>query len=285
MSGTKVNNYAIGDDNIEALMLAMDQNVKGQGSISLTEMSTTTVPKIAAGSWIENNGTVFKFDADETLTGSPSDGIVYIRIVPSTDTCTAEMTNTAPTWSDSKQGWYGTGGAANYRYIVKMNKSTYSAYTGKMILENNYALVPQGKFEKVLMLARVSGSISYNSASNLSTVISTTLDTHSGLSSSGVFTVPIKGIYRVTVDGFDLAYGNEPWMWSLIITGSVGGRSFLTNTKSTDAADLYATVNSINITKSYNTGDTIYLQAIDYYAGGPRTATASYFAIELLYPL
>lgn len=133
MSGTKVNNYAIGDDNIEAVMLTTDQIFKGLCSVSLTEMSTTTVPKIAAGSWIECNGTLFKFDADETLTGSPSDGVVYIRIIPSTDTCTAEMTNTAPTWSDSKQGWYGTSSAANYKYIGGCTKSSTS-YTYKFVL-------------------------------------------------------------------------------------------------------------------------------------------------------
>ena len=128
MAGTKVNNYAIGDSDIEAVMLTTDQIYKGQCHVSLTEMSTTTVPKIAAGSWIENNGTLFKFDSDETLTGSPSDGIVYIRIVPSTSTCTAEMTNTAPTWSDSKQGWYGTSGTANYRYIETTVSKLGSAY-------------------------------------------------------------------------------------------------------------------------------------------------------------
>lgn len=150
MSGTKVNNYAIGDDNIEALMLAMDQNVKGQGSISLTGMSTTTVPKIAAGSWIEVNGTVFKFDADETLTGSPSDGIVYIRIVPSTDTCTAEMTNTAPTWSDGKQGWYGTGGAANYRYIGGIWIKSGTSYSGKFTYQGRQLYRPAFTYTETL---------------------------------------------------------------------------------------------------------------------------------------
>lgn len=133
MAGAKVNNYAIGDSDIEAVMLTTDQIYKGQCHVTLTEMTTTTVPKIAAGSWIENNGTLFKFDSDETLTGSPSDGIVYIRIVPSTTTCTAEMTNTAPTWSDSKQGWYGTSTYANYRYVGGCTKSS-SSYTYKFIL-------------------------------------------------------------------------------------------------------------------------------------------------------
>lgn len=142
MAGTKVNNYAIGDSNIESVMLTTDQIYKGQCQVTLTEMSTTTVPKIAAGSWIENNGTLFKFDSDETLTGSPLNGIVYIRIVPSTTTCTAEMTNTAPTWSDSKQGWYGTGGAANYRYIGGIWIKYGSGYFGKFTYQNRLLYRP-----------------------------------------------------------------------------------------------------------------------------------------------
>jgi len=37
--------------------------------------------------------------------------------VPSGDSVTCAYTNTAPTWSDSKQGWYGTGATVNNRYL------------------------------------------------------------------------------------------------------------------------------------------------------------------------
>ena len=118
MAGTKRNAYAIGNTNFDAMMTTLDLDRRGKGSVTLTEMTTTTVPKIAAGSWIEVGGAVYEFTADETLSGSPSDGHVYIYIVPGTTTCTAVMTNTAPTWRDAKQGWYGTAGAATYRYIT-----------------------------------------------------------------------------------------------------------------------------------------------------------------------
>ena len=117
MSGTKVNDYSIGDSNIQSVMLTLDKAFKGFHQASLTNYNTTDESAIAAGSVVEVNGALYKFDSDESITGSPSDGTVYIYLVPSGDTVTAAYTNTAPTWSDSKQGWYGTGGNANYRYL------------------------------------------------------------------------------------------------------------------------------------------------------------------------
>ena len=117
MSGSKINDYAIGDQNIQSVMLTLDKAFKGLHQVSLTNYNTTDESAIAAGSVVEVNGALYKFDSDESITGSPSDGTVYIYLVPSGDTVTAAYTNTAPTWSDSKQGWYGTGGNANYRYL------------------------------------------------------------------------------------------------------------------------------------------------------------------------
>lgn len=117
MAGSKVNDYSIGDSNIQSVMLTLDKAFKGFHQASLTNYNTTDESAIAAGSVVEVNGALYKFDSDESITGSPSDGTVYIYLVPSGDTVTAAYTNTAPTWSDSKQGWYGTGGNANYRYL------------------------------------------------------------------------------------------------------------------------------------------------------------------------
>ena len=125
MSGSKINDYAIGDQNIQSVMLTLDKAFKGFHQVSLTNYNTTDESAIAAGSVVEVNGAFYKFDADESITGSPSDGTVYIYLVPSGDTITAVYTNTAPTWSDSKQGWYGTGGNANYRYLeFKITKAS-----------------------------------------------------------------------------------------------------------------------------------------------------------------
>ena len=117
MAGSKINDYNIGDANIQSVMLTLDKAYKGLHQVSLTNYDTTAESQIAAGSVVECGGALFKFDSNESITGSPSDGTVYIRLVPSGDTITAEYTSTAPTWSDTKQGWYGTGGDANKRYL------------------------------------------------------------------------------------------------------------------------------------------------------------------------
>lgn len=117
MSGALVNNYSQVDSNILEVQLTLDATRVGFHQVSLTNYDSTSESQIAAGSIIEVGGALYKFTANETITGSPSDGTVYIMIVPSGTTCTAQYTNTAPTWSDSKNGWYGTGGSAGYRYL------------------------------------------------------------------------------------------------------------------------------------------------------------------------
>ena len=117
MAGSKINDYGIGDSNIQSVMLTLDKAFKGQHQVSLTNYNNTSESQIAAGSVVECNGAQYQFTSNESITGSPSDGTVYIRLVPNGDTITAEYTATAPTWSDSKQGWYGTGGDANKRYL------------------------------------------------------------------------------------------------------------------------------------------------------------------------
>jgi hypothetical protein len=132
MAGSLINTYTQLDTDILALQLTSDANFVGKHNISLTNYDTTGVPAIAAGSIVECNGALFEFTADEAVTGTPSNGTVYIQIVPSTTTCTAAFTNTAPTWSDAKQGFYGTGGAANYRYLeFEMTRSSATVYSNK----------------------------------------------------------------------------------------------------------------------------------------------------------
>jgi len=117
MAGSKVSSFAIGDSNIQNVMLTLDKTFKGQHQVSLTNYNTTAESQVAAGSVIEIGGALYKFDSNESITGTPSDGTVYIMAVPSGDSVTCAYTNTAPTWSDSKQGWYGTGATANNRYL------------------------------------------------------------------------------------------------------------------------------------------------------------------------
>lgn len=136
MAGSKLNTYGVGDVNLTNLMQVLDATRLGFSAIELTEWNTSTVPKIAAGSKVEVNGALYKFDADETITGSPSDGLVYIKVVPSGDSITAEFTNTAPTWRNDLHGYYESAVSVN-RYVATVQKAT-SSYTRKRVYAWRY---------------------------------------------------------------------------------------------------------------------------------------------------
>jgi hypothetical protein len=137
MAGAKVNNYSNADSNILEVQTTLDKVFIGGTSVSLTNPSDTTSPVIAAGSKVECGGTLYKFDSNETPTGTPTDASTnYIMLVPNGATCTLAFTATAPTWSDSKQGWYGTSGTANNVYLPIRFYRLGTVYYDKHYLKN-----------------------------------------------------------------------------------------------------------------------------------------------------
>jgi hypothetical protein len=132
MAGIRINDYGIGDPDLTSLMETTDNQRIGRHAVSLTEFATTNKPKIAQGSRIEVNGSLFLFDesGDEDISGSPSDGVVYIKLTPAGETISASFTNDAPTWDDEKQGWYET--STNNRYLnfwmIKNGDNYYHKY-------------------------------------------------------------------------------------------------------------------------------------------------------------
>lgn len=201
MAGDRVNNYSQVDSDILALQLTTDKTFKGYHQLTLTEYDTTTVPAIAAGSAIECNGALYKFDTEEAISttdpvtsAAVADGTVYVCIVPGATTCTAAFTATAPTWSDSKQGWYGTGGQANYRY------SEYVIYKATTSYSKQKRVNPQSNEIQPLVKTVVSARLStaQNSTADTMTAIfnSEILDTNSEYdTSNGKFTVKYSGYY------------------------------------------------------------------------------------------
>jgi len=137
----QLNYYSNSDTSIIDLQNTADGVIIGHHQVSLTNYDNTSLPAIAIGSVVENNGAMVKFTTECAISGSPSDGSVYILLVPSGDpalgtaTVTPTFSNVAPAWSDSKQGWYGTGGSANYRYIAVLNKLSTS-YREKRYIKN-----------------------------------------------------------------------------------------------------------------------------------------------------
>lgn len=136
MAITQINEYGSSNTDIVNLQTTVDSQRIGYFQGSLTEWDTSTVPEIAAGTVFENNGALWEITTDTSIGGSPSDGKVYIYF--DCDTPAFTFTNTAPTWSDSKQGWYGTSGTVNYRYIPFIMTKATTNYTDKrVIIVNN----------------------------------------------------------------------------------------------------------------------------------------------------
>lgn len=136
MAGIKLDNFSTSDVNLTAIMSTAQAMRNGHFALSLTEMDSTTIPQIAAGSIIDLNGTLIYFDADETIGGTPVDGVTYIKLIYSSGTVTAEWTATAPVFNTSLNGWYGTAGSSGHRYVAKTIKATAN-YSGKLLLDNS----------------------------------------------------------------------------------------------------------------------------------------------------
>jgi hypothetical protein len=205
MAGDRVNNYSQVDSNILELQLTADKTFKGYHHLTLTNYDNTTVPAIAAGSAIECNGALYKFDTEEAISttdpvtsATVADGTVYVCIIPGATTCTAAFTATAPTWSDSKQGWYGTGGQANYRYasfcIIKAT-SSYSKF-----------MLNKSMRKKTCLITNLSGdqSVSSTSAKIIFNVKSYDINSEFN-TSTGVFTASQSGFYLI---GGNIALNN-----------------------------------------------------------------------------
>lgn len=80
-------------------------------------VSLNATPEIEANSVVDVDGVLYAFDADEAITGSPADGDVYVKVIASGSSITAEWTDVAlPDYDFQKKGYYN---GAGERYIAK----------------------------------------------------------------------------------------------------------------------------------------------------------------------
>ena len=125
MATDKINNYAIGDNNFESVMLTLDQTFRNKH-----DCYSFSATALKAGSVIEINGSLYPVTQDVTLPDMSSNK--YLMAVPASDgTFTLLATSTAPTWSDSKQGFYGTSTTANYKYIAVLESAVLYKYNDR----------------------------------------------------------------------------------------------------------------------------------------------------------
>jgi hypothetical protein len=135
MAGSKLNNYSSTDNNITQMQLTEDASFIGKHNLTLTNMSTTSIPAIAAGSIIECNGALYKFSTEEAISTAgvtSTDGTYFIKVIPTSSQITAAFSTVAPVFRDSLQGWYEST-SSNDRYAHFSVYSTGSSFKKAMM--------------------------------------------------------------------------------------------------------------------------------------------------------
>lgn len=131
MAGTKTSDYAVDTDKWTEMLATIEKQRKGYLGLSLTNYGNNNLPAIAAGSYIEAVGALYGFSSEEAIGGSATTGNVnYIVFDPTPITLAWSLV--APTWSDSKNGWYDAGEAK--RYVAGCRFDTPN-YTGKWVYD------------------------------------------------------------------------------------------------------------------------------------------------------
>ena len=114
----------------------------GHIQISLTDWTDGAEPEITSGSVLEIGGSIFYASGDDDLDvagawgGIANDTLVYIYYSVSGTTATAELSTTAPTWDDAKQGWYNAG--ATKRCVGSIYKDSGGNYDQKTIFLDQF---------------------------------------------------------------------------------------------------------------------------------------------------
>ncbi len=141
MSIVLVNDFAVGDVNLTAMMETLNITYKGKSEVTLSNYDNDTAPDVKAGSVFDCNGAIFSVtNSDETpsgYSGIANDTMFYL--IYSAGLNEFIYTATAPTWSDSKQGWY----EGNNRYFFSMYKDSGGTLYQKkaMILKISNSLI------------------------------------------------------------------------------------------------------------------------------------------------
>lgn len=118
MSGEKINYYGSTNTSLDSIMETIDADRMAKiDSISLTNMSTTSVPAIEGNSVVEIANSVYRFSTEEAIStsniASTAAMTYYVELVPSSSQVSAQFSSDVPTWRSDYQGFYTSTTSAN----------------------------------------------------------------------------------------------------------------------------------------------------------------------------
>ena len=203
----------------------------GYQGISLTNMTATTEPQIAAGSKVEIAGAYFTFASNDSLnasswTAATTAATAYIGLTPSgtagSQIVSGSWTSTAPAWSTSKQGWYATAGSS-VRIVAGCYKTDNTTWTDKFILSNTQE--EQSRKLKLLTTASVGTNLTVGGTAiitgtasvvsnltvggNVAITGTATVTSNIDVAGTAVMRKAVKAIYSTTAStlGYATLYG------------------------------------------------------------------------------
>lgn len=264
-----MNIYGVGDVNLSNMMASENALTKGFHQVSLTNWSTTAVPQISLGSLVECDGALYQSTVNETIGGSTSDGTLYIKSVPSSNTVTFEFSTTAPTWDVIKQGWY-TSTTSNERYLEYLITRSSNNY-----YKDNYFHQQQVPEKRLFTLTMSTDTVTVSTGVKLGFNTATD-DTLSEWNSTGLLFLCKKSGYAnisinlsaycgasighfidIRKNGSNLYYSNYGNSVSDRITGGCSNKVISLNTG--DYLEFYCALNASNFYANYS-----YIQITDY---------------------
>ena len=102
------------------------QRIGADHGVQLSDWVAGNTNRPTIAGYIEVGGALYFFN-DEAITGSPSDGDVYVRIDADGATASAVLTSVAPNWDYLKGGWY----VGVNRYLPVVMRKTGVSFDNK----------------------------------------------------------------------------------------------------------------------------------------------------------
>lgn len=129
-----ITNFIKGENSLTNFIKSEISFQKGFYAVCFSEMTTNSKPSILINSVIEINGALYEFNSNESISGTPSAGVCYVKCYLSGSYTVADFTNTAPTYDNDRCGYYGSSSTLNHRYIMKLYYNGTN-YTLKQIMD------------------------------------------------------------------------------------------------------------------------------------------------------
>lgn len=165
MAGSLLTMPANGAADWSGFVTLVMASLKGSLFVSLTNLANGSAPAVQDGSYCDINGSVYKLtpngstEAIADLAGIANSSQIYFYVVPSAQSVTLTGVITAPTWSETKGGFYN----GSNRCIGGCFKDSSGNYLSKFTMSNTS--------QNDLQLATYRTSAGVESVKNLHTKI------------------------------------------------------------------------------------------------------------------